>query len=141
MRAEKTKVAMEVGLRPIVCVGETLEERERGDTLNVVKRQLNAFASIIADKPGYAAIAYEPVWAIGTGKNAGPAEADVRVHRYPRKQGLALHGGLPVKRSAILPVIRGRGTDCFPARPPPACRGRRALDCGVSRRFMFVVSP
>jgi len=81
--AEKTKIAMDSGLRPIVCVGETLDEREAGDTLAVVKRQLNAFASIIADRPGYAAVAYEPVWAIGTGKNAGPAEAQ-EVHSMIR---------------------------------------------------------
>ena len=81
--ADKTKAAMAAGLRPIVCVGETLEERERGETLTIVKRQLNAFASIIADNPGFAAVAYEPVWAIGTGKNAGPAEAQ-EVHAMIR---------------------------------------------------------
>lgn len=81
--ADKTRAAMEAGLRPIVCVGELLDERERGDTLSVVKRQLNAFASILADKPGFGAIAYEPVWAIGTGKNAGPAEAQ-EVHAMIR---------------------------------------------------------
>jgi triosephosphate isomerase len=81
--ADKTKAAMAAGLRPIVCVGETLAERERGETLGVVKRQLNAFASIIADDPGVAAVAYEPVWAIGTGKNAGPAEAQ-EVHAMIR---------------------------------------------------------
>jgi len=81
--AEKVKSAMDAGIRPIVCVGETLDERERGDTLNVVKRQLNAFLSIIADKPGFAAIAYEPVWAIGTGKVATTAEAQ-EVHAMIR---------------------------------------------------------
>jgi triosephosphate isomerase len=81
--AEKTRVALDVGLRPIVCVGELLEEREKGQTLDVVKRQLNAFASILADKPGVGAIAYEPVWAIGTGKTAGPAEAQ-EVHAMIR---------------------------------------------------------
>lgn len=81
--ADKTRAALDAGLRPIVCVGELLEERERGDTLDVVKRQLNAFASILADKPGVGAIAYEPVWAIGTGKTAGPAEAQ-EVHAMIR---------------------------------------------------------
>jgi triosephosphate isomerase len=83
MVAEKTRAALDAGLRPIVCVGETLEEREKGQTLDVVKRQLNAFASILADKPGVGAIAYEPVWAIGTGKTAGPAEAQ-EVHAMIR---------------------------------------------------------
>ncbi len=81
--AEKTRVVIDAGLRPIVCVGELLEEREKGQTLEVVKRQLNAFASILADKPGVGAIAYEPVWAIGTGKTAGPAEAQ-EVHSMIR---------------------------------------------------------
>jgi triosephosphate isomerase (TIM) len=73
--AEKVKAALKGGLIPIVCIGETLEERETGATLQVVERQLRAFLPVIegTDKP--VAIAYEPVWAIGTGKNAGPAEA------------------------------------------------------------------
>ncbi len=81
--AEKTRAALDAGLKPIVCVGELLEEREKGQTLAVVGRQLNAFASILADKPGQGAIAYEPVWAIGTGKTAGPAEAQ-EVHAMIR---------------------------------------------------------
>lgn len=83
--ADKTRAAIDADVRPIVCVGELLEERERGDTLKVVKRQLNAVASILADKPGFCAIAYEPVWAIGTGKNAGPAEAQ-EVHGMIRQR-------------------------------------------------------
>ncbi len=74
--AEKTKIALAAGLVPIVCVGETLAEREAGKTLDVVRRQVNAFLDIVANAETDVAIAYEPVWAIGTGKTAGPGEAE-----------------------------------------------------------------
>jgi triosephosphate isomerase len=82
--ARKFLAAQSQGLIPILCVGETLEERERGQTTQVVSRQLTA----VLDPAGVAAlrravIAYEPVWAIGTGKNATPAQAQ-EVHAHIR---------------------------------------------------------
>jgi len=82
--AEKVAAAIAGHLTPIVCVGETLAEREGGRTLQVVERQLRAFLPALgaATRPG--AIAYEPVWAIGTGMNAGSEEAQ-EVHAAIRR--------------------------------------------------------
>ncbi len=80
---KKMYSAIEHGIRPILCVGETLEEREQGKTLNVVERQIRkGLAGIEKDMP-FLDIAYEPVWAIGTGKSATPAQAE-EVHRFIR---------------------------------------------------------
>ena len=69
----KLKAALEAGLIPIVCVGEVLEEREAGLTGDVLRRQcLRAFNKVSAKKASHMVVAYEPVWAIGTGKTATP---------------------------------------------------------------------
>ncbi|MBN1608501.1 MAG: triose-phosphate isomerase [Polyangiaceae bacterium] len=83
--AEKVAAAQKAGLRPIVCVGELLPEREAGKTLEVVYRQVDAFSRILGDQPGFGVIAYEPVWAIGTGKVAGPEQAQ-EVHAAIRQR-------------------------------------------------------
>ncbi len=88
--AAKFKAAQDAGLIPILCVGETLEEREANRTESVVARQLDAVLKE-ADVQAFASavIAYEPVWAIGTGRNATPQQAQ-DVHKFIRGR-LAQH--------------------------------------------------
>lgn len=77
----KTKLALENGLRPIFCVGEVLEERENGTYNEVVKSQVEALFDLSAEDFGQIVVAYEPVWAIGTGKTATADQAqDMHAH-------------------------------------------------------------
>ncbi len=101
--AEKASAVLAHDLLPILCVGETLAQRESGETLRIVKQQVDAFLDVIAQSKLGLAIAYEPVWAIGTGKTAGPAEAEevhaaIRTWLQNKDEGLAkrtriLYGG------------------------------------------------
>jgi len=82
--AAKAKAVLEQGMTPVVCVGESLQEREAGITQDVVSRQLDAvIAGIGMDGLDKSVLAYEPVWAIGTGKTATPDEAQA-VHGFLR---------------------------------------------------------
>ncbi len=84
--ARKFAAAQRAGLVPVLCLGETLEEREAGATEAVVARQLDAVLSIHgAESLSKAVLAYEPVWAIGTGRNASPQQAQ-DVHAFLRRR-------------------------------------------------------
>ena len=83
--ADKAKAALAAGVTPIVCVGETLAERDAGQTEQVVKRQLAAVIHTNGHCISEIVVAYEPVWAIGTGKTATPEEAQA-VHAVLRSQ-------------------------------------------------------
>ena len=84
--ARKTLAALDAGMTPIVCVGETLAEREAGDTVKVVSAMLGAVLALLpAERTADIVVAYEPVWAIGTGKTATPAMAQ-EVHAQLRAQ-------------------------------------------------------
>jgi triosephosphate isomerase len=83
--ASKAQRALAAGITPIVCVGETLAEREAGQTEEVVKRQLAAVIHTNGHCISEIVVAYEPVWAIGTGKTASPEQAQ-QVHAVLRAQ-------------------------------------------------------
>ena len=93
--ARRAHAALEAGLGVIACVGETLEEREAGETEAVLRRQVGAIAAAIPEPPAALDVAYEPVWAIGTGKTATPdlaQEAHALIRSlYP--VGRILYGG------------------------------------------------
>ncbi len=101
--AAKAARALQVGLRPIVCVGETLSEREGGTTKAVVSAQLAAVLQAIgAAGLARGALAYEPVWAIGTGRTASPAQAQ-EVHSALRLQV----GAIDPASAAALRILYG----------------------------------
>lgn len=99
--ADKAKAALAHGVTPIVCVGETRAEREAGQTEAVVKRQLAAVIHTLGHCCGEMVVAYEPVWAIGTGLTATPAEAQA-MHAVLRAQ---LHAA--TDRSGVMRILYG----------------------------------
>ena len=78
---EKAKAALGFGLKPMICIGESLEERKSGRTFEVLERQVN---KALADRPEPSALAYEPIWAIGTGETATPEIAQ-EAHGFLRE--------------------------------------------------------
>ena len=82
---KKLKKALLIGLKPIVCIGELLEEREAGKTKEIINNQVNeTFKDLDKDQIIHTVIAYEPIWAIGTGKTATPEQAE-EIHVYIRE--------------------------------------------------------
>jgi triosephosphate isomerase len=89
---KKLRQALNKGLLPIVCVGETLKEREAGKANEVIERQVTgALKSVTAAEMQKVIIAYEPVWAIGTGKTATPDQAN-EIHSFIRKKSEIVYG-------------------------------------------------
>ncbi|MBI5827700.1 MAG: triose-phosphate isomerase [Deltaproteobacteria bacterium] len=98
----KTLAALKSGLRPIICVGESLEERERGKTVKRVSSQLqNALSGVAGSAIREVTVAYEPVWAIGTGRNATPEQAE-EVHNSLRDLLYEMYGPDAVKDVRII---------------------------------------
>lgn len=108
--ADKARAALEAGLTPVVCVGESLQEREGGNTLGVIERQLEPVLALGRDALVRMVLAYEPVWAIGTGRTASPEQAQ-EVHSAIR---VALDG----LQASQVRVLYG-GSVKGPT--PPAC--------------------
>jgi len=82
----KVATAFANGLTPIVCIGETLDQRDRNETMDVLDRQIKGgLDGVVAEQLGQLVIAYEPVWAIGTGRNATPAQA-AEAHGHIRQR-------------------------------------------------------
>ncbi|HYD79301.1 MAG TPA: triose-phosphate isomerase [Paucimonas sp.] len=101
--AKKALAALDAGLTPIVCVGETLAQREAGQTSAVVERQIDAVLRMLdTDNACKIVVAYEPVWAIGTGKTATPAMAQ-EVHAFIRAKLAEKNADA----AAMVPILYG----------------------------------
>jgi len=99
----KAKLALKAGLTPIICVGETLEQREAGQTSDIIGTQVEGtLAEFDAELVKGSVIAYEPIWAIGTGKTATPAMAQ-EVHQFIREKV----GLIDKSAASTLPILYG----------------------------------
>jgi triosephosphate isomerase len=98
----KLNAVVAAHLTAIVCIGETLEERDAGETLNVLDRQIKqGLDGLTADQIGALVVAYEPVWAIGTGRNATPAQAG-EAHAHIRSRLRQWFGGVAAEQCHVI---------------------------------------
>ena len=124
--AKKCAAASRSGLTPILCVGERLEEREANTTNDVVLRQLRAgLSQLSSDVVAEMAIAYEPVWAIGTGKTATPSDASA-VHTAIRGELEKIVG----QRTGSVPILYGGSVNAGNAKALLAADGVNGLLVG-----------
>ncbi len=137
--ATKAQRALACGITPIVCVGESLAQREAGDTMSVVKGQLAAVIHAVGHCITEVVVAYEPVWAIGTGRTASPEQAQ-EVHQMLRNQLLAACG----KASATPKILYGGSMNATNA---AALLSQQDIDGGLiggaslkAQDFMTIVS-
>ncbi len=121
--ADKAKAALGHGVTPIVCVGETLDERDGGRTDEVVKRQLSTVIHTLGACVGQIVVAYEPVWAIGTGRTASVAQAQA-VHAVLRAQ---LHAAVDAQAAGMRILYGGS----MKADNAPALFAARDIDGGL----------
>ena len=135
MIQRKVARALADDLIPVLCIGETLEEREKGKTEIVLKQQLaSALAGIQNEDAGKILLAYEPVWAIGSGKTATPEIAQ-EAHAFIRSELVHLFGK---HGASLIPILYGGSvkpdnaqTSWPKAIRRPSCRGRLARSCDV----------
>ena len=112
--ADKAQAALSAGLTPVVCVGESLDDREAGRTLDVIRAQLAPVLALGADAVSRMVLAYEPVWAIGTGRTASPEQAQ-EVHAAIRADLTAT--GVPQVRVLYGGSVKGANAASLFAMP------------------------
>jgi len=136
--AAKATAALAAGLTPVICVGETLAQREAGHAKAIVAAQLSPCAALLVSSCANVVVAYEPVWAIGTGKTASPAEAQA-MHAFIRAQLTAID-----RSAASISVLYGGSVKASNAK---ALFSQRDIDGGliggaslVAADFLAIIS-
>ncbi len=99
--AKKSRACLDSDVKPVICVGESLAEREAGKTEEIIERQVKVVLSCLDNQRAPLIFAYEPIWAIGTGKSATPAQAEA-VHQLIRQQTQKILGAGLAQESRIL---------------------------------------